>query len=350
MPYLSDRFHDQQPAALDGTPSTGTFDAAAASARIRQRVLGQDEAVEELRRALVVAQAGFQDRTRPLAALMLVGPTGVGKTELVRQLAAELRGGPDDFCRVDMGQLAQEHYAAALSGAPPGYAGSRENSSVFDRAVVEGTTFNPGIVLFDEVEKAHAVVLRAMLGLLDRGVLTLANGEQKISFVNTFVFLTANLGSAAIARRRSRRWRRVLAAIPQASTLLAGRDQGTVDSAIRDFFDPEFLNRIDKIVHFNEISHQAAIHIVRLQLDDARARLARRGVEMTIADGVVAALVAAGFDPVYGARSLRRTLHHQVLVPAAELLVASRADGHTAIQLRLEPAGDGHAGVRVLPC
>lgn len=346
MPFLSDQFHDQQQgsAALDGANRTGTFNASAVTARIGRRVLGQSGAVDELRQALVLAQAGFQDRDRPLASLLLVGPTGVGKTELVRRLAAELRGGPDDFCRVDMGQLAQEHYAAALSGAPPGYAGSREGSSVFDRATVEGTSFTPGIVLFDEVEKAHPVVLRALLGLLDRGTLTLANGEKTISFRNTFVFLTSNLGSTEVARRRASRWRRLLDAVPLRSALSAKTGVSTIaDKAMRDFFDPEFLNRIDRVVHFNEIDRRTALDIVELQLEDARARLARRGVELEVLDGVGPALVSSGFDPVYGARSLRRALRRQVLVPAAELLVASRAEGQDELRACIEIAlnGDG---------
>ncbi|MGD9530451.1 MAG: AAA family ATPase [Pseudonocardia sp.] len=349
MPFLSDRFHDQNrrdgrtdltgPSGPPGSPApanrTGAFDAAAVASAVGDRVVGQPGAVRALRRALVVTQAGFHDRERPLASMLLVGPTGVGKTEMVRRLAAQLRGGPDDLCRVDMGQLAQEHYAASLAGSPPGYAGSRESHSMFDRDTVEGTPYRPGIVLFDEIEKAHPVVLRALLGVLDRGVLTLANGERTISFRNAFVFLTSNLGSRDLARRRSRPWRRFVDAAAAAPVLgppatrlaagLRGRERGTVDGAGRDFFDPEFLNRLDEVVYFTEIAPDVAEAIVALQLRDVAAVFRRRGAELDVGPGVVEYLVRKGFDPVLGARGLARVVRASVVVPAAEALVRHRA-------------------------
>lgn len=340
MPYLNDRVNDHRQ-QLAATPArgdvnrTGTFDAAGVADGIGRRVLGQTDALAAVERALLVTQAGFHDRERPLASLLLVGPTGVGKTELARRLAAELRGGPDDLCRVDMGQLAQEHYAASLAGAPPGYAGSREGSSVFDRPKIEGTPLTPGIVLFDEVEKAHPLVLRALLGVLDYGKLTLADGEKTISFRNAFVLLTSNLGSAEVARLRSAPWRRTLDTLRSAPVmggpvrgagrLLTGRDARTVDREVRKFFEPEFLNRLDEIVHFHEITPDIAADIVRLRLADATSLLGRRGVELEVGSGVVDKLVDIGFDPVNGARSLTRAIRDHLLVPVAKALVAHRA-------------------------
>lgn len=364
MPYLSDRFHDQNAnrnadqntnAATGAIPTglnrTGTFDAAAAAARIGRRVLGQSTALAAVERALVIAQAGFHDRERPLASLLLVGPTGVGKTEVVRRLAAELRGGPDDLCRIDMGQLGQEHYAASLAGAPPGYAGSRESSSLFDRATIEGTPLTPGIVLFDEVEKAHPVVLRALLGVLDYGRLTLANGEQTISFRNAFVFLTSNLGSSEVARRRSTTWRRALdsthrtpglgAAARRAAGLLGRRDTGAVQREVRRFFEPEFLNRLDEIIVFREISPDTASAIVRLRLEEMTALLGRRGVALEVGTGVVDTIVDRGFDPVNGARGLGRAIRRHVLVPVAEALVTHRAAGSDELRVRIDVADPG---------
>jgi ATP-dependent Clp protease ATP-binding subunit ClpA len=348
VPYLNDRVddHRQQIAAASergGVNRTGSFDAALIAAGIGRRVLGQSDALAAVERALLITQAGFHDRDRPLASLLLVGPTGVGKTELVRRLAAELRGGPDDICRVDMGQLAQEHYAASLAGAPPGYAGSREGSSVFDRSKIEGTPLTPGIVLFDEVEKAHPVVLRALLGILDYGQLTLANGEKSISFRNAFVFLTSNLGSAAVARRRSAPWRRTLdalhlrpvlgAAAHRAARWLTRRDAHTVDREVRKFFEPEFLNRLDEIIQLKEITPDTAADIVRLRLADVSSLLGRRGVEIEVGGGAVDRLVSIGFDPVNGARSLTRVIRQHVLVPVAQALIAHRAAGQ--IELRV---------------
>ena len=357
MPHLSDRFHEQNRTNGSQDPTdrppnrTGSFDAEAVTEAVARRVLGQPEAVEAVRRALVVAQAGFHERDRPLGSLLLVGPTGVGKTELVRRVAAELRGGPDDLCRVDMGQLAQEHYAASFAGSPPGYAGSREGMSVFDRAAVEGTALTPGIVLFDEVEKAHPVVLRALLGVLDRGLLTLANGEKTISFRNAFVFLTSNLGSREVARRRAAPWRRLVDTAGRAPGLgrpagrvasrFGHRDAGAVDRAVRGFFDPEFLNRLDAVVHCGEITPEVAAAIVELRLGDVTARLARRGVELRVGAGVVPAVVRAGFDPVHGARGLGRAVREQVIAPAAQVLVAHRASGGDRVAVRVEDTPDG---------
>jgi ATP-dependent Clp protease ATP-binding subunit ClpA len=365
VPYLSDRFHDQNANGAAGAAPTdlnrtGTFDAAAATAEVGRRVLGQSAALAAVEHALVIAQAGFHDRERPLASLLLVGPTGVGKTELVRRLAAELRGGPDDLCRVDMGQLGQEHYAASLAGAPPGYAGSRESSSLFDRAKIEGTPLRPGIVLFDEVEKAHPVVLRALLGVLDHGLLTLANGEQTISFRNSFVFLTSNLGSAEVANRRSAGWRRALDSTHRApglgeitrraARLLGRRDTGAVQRAVHRFFEPEFLNRLDEVVYFSEISPSTAADIVRLRLDEVTSILGRRGVGLHVGAGVVDTLVNRGFDPVTGARGLSRAIRRHVLVPVAEALVTHRASGADELQVRIDAAAsDGPDPLTVRP-
>jgi ATP-dependent Clp protease ATP-binding subunit ClpA len=366
VPYLSERYQEQNNSGPAAVNRTGTFDAAGVAQRLAGRVLGQPAAVTALREALVLAQAGFHDRERPLAALLLVGPTGVGKTESVRRLAAELRGGPDDLCRVDMGQLAQEHYAASLAGAPPGYAGSREASTVFDVPAIEGTPFTPGIVLFDEVEKAHPVVLRALLGLLDRGTLTLASGERTISFRNAFVFLTSNLGSAELARHRGAPWRRRLDALPGRSLLdlvpgrvpgrspgrvpgrspLARRAAAVIDRAVRGFFDPEFLNRLDAVVHFDAITAATARDIAALRLADVAARLARRDVHLEVGAGVADALAGSGFDPVYGARGLGRVVRRELLVPVAELLVEHRAHGSGRLHVRVTASPSGALEIR----
>ncbi|WP_433260089.1 AAA family ATPase [Actinosynnema sp. CS-041913] len=320
MPYLTDMFHEQNRLAGGGQDPAP----AAVAARLRGRMLGQDDAVDAVVRAITLARAGAHDPDRPLANLLLVGPTGVGKTELVRRVAAELRSGPDDLCRVDMSALAQEHYAASFSGAPPGYAGSKEGFSVFSRTTVEGDPYTPGIVLFDEVEKAHPTVLRALLHVLDTGVLRLANGQQTISFRNSFVFLTSNLGSAELARQASR-WRR----------LLPRRD--VVSRALTAFFDPEFLNRIDEVVEFHAIRPDIALDITLLEVDLVRRRMRGRGVRLEVEDAAAEWIARRGFDPVYGARALRRCLRVELIAPVA------------AEVLRIRPTGTDplHVAVRV---
>ncbi|MFE0020312.1 AAA family ATPase [Amycolatopsis sp. NPDC059021] len=338
MPYLTDMFHDQnrrgpEPSenGTDGADGSekrppGSFDPAAAAEKLRGRVLGQDTAVDAVVRALTLAKAGAQDPDRPPANLLLIGPTGVGKTELVRQVAALLRSGPDDLCRVDMNSLAQEHYAASFSGAPPGYAGAKEAYSLFDRSTVEGDPYTPGIVLFDEVEKAHPTVLRALLQVLDTGILRLANGQEKISFRNCFVFLTSNLGSAELARRRAAPWRRAADRLGLGLGALSA--ETVVDRALRDFFDPEFLNRIDETVVFGEIDRPTARRIAALEIELLSRRLRRRSIQLDVTDDVVDLLGEKGFDPVYGARGLRRALRTLVASPVAgEVLKHSPGQG-----------------------
>ena len=365
MPFLNDMFHEQNRAAESnsaGPHSTGafrpagSFDRDALAQRLRARVIGQDSAIDAVVRALVLANAGAHDPSRPLANLLFVGPTGVGKTELVRRLAAELRSGPDDLCRIDMNSLAQEHYAASFSGAPPGYAGSKEAFTLFDRTTVEGDPYTPGIVLFDEVEKAHPTVLRALLQVLDSGTLRLANGQQTISFRNSYVFLTSNLGSAELARRRGAGWRRVLDRVRPLDVVtgrLTARGSTTaVGKALRGFFDPEFLNRIDETVQFNELDRASCMRIAALEVELLIARLRRRSVTLEVSEQVVALLAERGFDPVYGARGLRRVVRTELAVPVAEDVARLRTDTstHLRIAATLHSATPNRSAIHTREC
>ena len=193
MPFINDRLADSPSprSARDGGPVE-------VERHLRATLVGQPAAVDAVSRVAALVSAGLRNGRRPWASVLLVGRTGVGKTELVRQTAAALRGGTDDLCRVDMAGLAQEHYAASFSGAPPGYAGSKEGYSLFERSTVEGDSFTPGIVLFDEVEKAHATVLRSLLHVLDHGELRLANGQQRLHDLEPGRARAGQTGSARV--------------------------------------------------------------------------------------------------------------------------------------------------------
>jgi ATP-dependent Clp protease ATP-binding subunit ClpA len=337
MSFVTDRIHELGEHQDRQTATVAHPDPAEITARLNGRILGQPTAVDAAVRALTLARAGLTDPSRPLANLLFVGPTGVGKTELVRRIAAEIRSGPDDMCRIDMNALAQEHYAASLSGAPPGYSGSKESHTLFDRATIEGDLYRPGIVLFDEVEKADATVLKALLQVLDHGELRLANGQHRISFRNSFVFLTSNLGSRDVARLQQRRrrygWTKLTTSRTDHSSLIR--------AALERFFDPEFFNRIDETVVFETLSQQSARAVTVREVRDLTARLRQRSVNLIVDDSVVDLLVRYGFDPVYGARGLKRAIRLSLADPIARQLISINHRGVLPLDMFARAQSDG---------
>jgi len=290
--------------------------------KLHERVIGQDEAVYAVSNAVRRARAGLQDPNRPLGSFMFLGPTGVGKTELTKALAEFLFDDEHALLRIDMSEYMERHAVARLIGAPPGYVGYEEGG-----ALTEAVRRRPyQVILFDEVEKAHADVFNVLLQVLDDGRLTDGQGRT-VDFRNTLIVLTSNLGSE------------YLAGLPEGESSEKARPQ--VMEAVRAAFRPEFLNRLDEIILFNRLSREHMKEIVDIQIKQLQARLADRHITLDLDQAARDWLANAGFDPVYGARPLKRTIQRYVQNPLATMILDGEiADGDT---VTVSVQGDGLA-------
>jgi ATP-dependent Clp protease ATP-binding subunit ClpB len=269
--------------------------------RLHQRVVGQDEAVNAVANAIRRARAGLQDPHRPLGSFVFLGPTGVGKTELARALAEFLFDDEHALIRIDMSEYQEKHTVSRLIGAPPGYVGYEEAGQL-----TEAVRRRPySVVLFDEIEKAHPEVLNVMLQLLDDGRLTDGKGRT-VDFKNTVVIMTSNVGSHLIADRAQR-----------GETEINEGIRRELMDALRSHFKPEFLNRIDEVIFFHALSRQDLRRIINIQLDSLLKRLAERKIRLELSDATRDRLIEEGYDPVYGARPLKRTIQRRILDPLA---------------------------------
>ena len=278
---------------------------------LRGRIVGQDEAVIAVSNAVRRARAGLQDTSRPIGSFLFLGPTGVGKTDLCKALANFLFDDEAAMVRIDMSEYMERHSVARLIGAPPGYVGYDEGG-----ALTEAVRRRPfQVILFDEIEKAHRDVFNVLLQVLDDGRLTDGQGRT-VDFRNTLIILTSNLGSE------------FLAALPEGDGAGAGRDQ--VMDAVRAAFRPEFLNRLDEMILFHRLTREDMDGIVDIQLGHLRALLADRKVAIELDVSARAWLAAAGYDPAYGARPLKRVIQRQLQNPLANMILdGSVGDGDT---------------------
>ena len=272
--------------------------------RLHRRVVGQDDAIRAVANAIRRARAGLQDPNRPLGSFMFLGPTGVGKTELARALAEFLFDDEHALVRIDMSEYQEKHTVSRMIGAPPGYVGYEEAGQL-----TEAVRRRPyAVVLFDEVEKAHPEVLNVLLQLLDDGRLTDGKGRT-VDFKNVVVIMTSNLGSQYIAEASL--------TSTQADAELPDDVRRRVTEALRQHFRPEFINRIDDVIFFHALGIAHMKSIVDIQIRGLLKRLEERKIHVELTDAAREALVVEGYDPMYGARPLKRTLQRRVLDPLA---------------------------------
>jgi ATP-dependent Clp protease ATP-binding subunit ClpA len=307
--------------STQGIESRYRFDIDIISRHLKSQIVGQDAAVESVINMLRIVRADIADPRKPLYSGLLLGPTGVGKTELVRTLARALHGDADALCRIDMNTLSQEHYAAAITGAPPGYVGSKEGKTILDQDKIEGSHGKPGIVLFDELEKASPEVVLALLNIFDNGILTVASGERTYSFRNAIIFMTSNLGAEKLraeAEAATGLWRRWN---PLSEKVRRDRLEAIAQKALLGKFPPEFVNRIDHVEVFNWIEPEVVHQLVGLELEKLNRRLLKHHCYVELSEPVVQWIVDKGFDRQFGARSLRRAVRRYLEVPLAKFLV-----------------------------
>ncbi len=284
---------------------------------LQQRVVGQREAIQAVSNAIRRARAGLSDPSRPYGSFLFLGPTGVGKTELTKALSSFLFDTEEAMVRIDMSEFMERHSVARLIGAPPGYVGYEEGGYL-----TEAVRRKPySVILLDEVEKAHPDVFNVLLQVLDDGRLTDGHGRT-VDFRNTVIVMTSNLGSQVIQE-------------------IAGEEnypamKAAVMEIVGTHFRPEFINRIDETVVFHPLGREQIRSIARIQIEYLRGRLQDRGMDLTLSDAALDKLGEAGFDPVYGARPLKRAIQEKLENPLAQEILAGRYGEDDAIEVDVE--------------
>ena len=288
---------------------------------LHERVIGQDEAVTKVCEAILRSRAGIQDPNRPLGSFLFLGPTGVGKTELAKALALALFDDEKNMVRIDMSEYMEKFSVSRLIGAPPGYVGYDEGGQL-----TEAVRRHPySVVLFDEVEKAHPDVFNVLLQVLDDGRITDSQGRT-VDFKNTILIMTSNLGSEFI-----------LNGIADDDITPEAREQ--VDRMLKTHFRPEFLNRIDEIVYYKPLTRSQIGRIVGLMLEGLNRRLADRQLSVRLTDAAIEMVIAQGFDPVYGARPLKRYLQSRVETLVARRIIAADVAPGVALTVDVDERG-----------
>ena len=275
---------------------------------LHTRVVGQDEAVDAVVDAVIRARAGIKDSRRPIGSFLFLGPTGVGKTELAKALAAQLFDSEDNIVRLDMSEYMEKHTVSRLIGAPPGYVGYEEGGQL-----TEAIRRRPyAVILLDEIEKAHPDVFNILLQILDDGRVT-DNQGRTVNFKNTVIIMTSNIGASHL-----------LESIEQNGSVT---DQATkaVNRELQNHFRPEFLNRIDETVIFKPLQMNEIKQIVTLLVNDLRVRLREQQLDLQLSDAALEGISQAAYDPIYGARPLKRYLQRQLETQIGRAIIKGEA-------------------------
>jgi ATP-dependent Clp protease ATP-binding subunit ClpB len=284
--------------------------------RLHKRVIGQDEAIQAVAAAVRRSRSGLQDPDRPIGSFIFLGPTGVGKTELARALAEFLFDDERHIVRIDMSEYQERHTVARLIGAPPGYVGYEEGGQLSE--AVRRRPYS--VVLFDEIEKAHPEVFNVFLQVLDDGRLTDGQGRT-VDFRNTVIIMTSNIGSQYIM-----------------DTDDESEIHDRVMEALRGQFRPEFLNRVDEIVIFHRLDREDLRQIAEIQLGNVRELLSKRTISLSMTKAAIDLIIQDGYDPIYGARPLKRVLQRRVIDPLASQVIQGEVrDGDHVL---VDAAGD----------
>ncbi|TVQ32738.1 MAG: ATP-dependent chaperone ClpB [Phycisphaeraceae bacterium] len=296
---------------------------------LHKRVVGQDEAVKLVTDAVIRARAGIKDPKRPIGSFIFLGPTGVGKTELARTLAEALFDTEENIIRIDMSEYMERHATSRLIGAPPGYVGYEEGGQL-----TEAVRRRPySVILFDEIEKAHQDVFNVLLQILDDGRVTDSHGRT-VDFKNTVIIMTSNIGSMHL-----------LEGGVTAGGQITSDARSAVMGELRRHFRPEFLNRVDDTVLFKPLMREEIKRIVELQARDLRRRLAERGVGLELTEAATEFIAEAAYDPVYGARPLKRYIQHEVESRVARAIISGEAAEGAAVRLDVR---DGELHVEIM--
>ncbi len=283
---------------------------------LHKRVIGQDEAVQKVSEAILRSRAGIQDPNRPIGSFLFIGPTGVGKTELAKALAQSLFDDEHNIVRIDMTEYMEKHSVSRLIGAPPGYVGYDEGGQL-----TEAVRRKPyAVVLFDEVEKAHPDVFNVLLQILDDGRVTDSQGRT-VDFKNTIIILTSNLGSDYI-----------LDGIDE-NGVISGEAREQVNRVLKGHFRPEFLNRLDEIVFYKPLTKKEIYPIIDLMLGDLRSRLKNKQLDVAVTDAAKDYIVKEGYDPVYGARPLKRFIQRSLETMIARKIISDSAEPYSTLKV-----------------